>query len=138
MEAEKMTPDELRERIERSGVSGRQIARVLGIERAQPSKWCRGIKPIPERHVGRIRELTDLPPPGQDQRAQSAKLQAPLRISAFSVLPGLPEGGENRVEDRTPVVAHQRPTLTRSMTGPLHADFVRAHNEASWHGDWKF
>jgi hypothetical protein len=24
------------------------------------------------------------------------------------------------------------------MTGPLHADFVQAHNEASWRGDRKF
>ena len=53
-----MKPDELRERIERSGVSGRQIARALGVERAQPSNWCRGVKPIPERHVPRILELT--------------------------------------------------------------------------------
>jgi hypothetical protein len=133
-----MTPDELRERIERSGVSGRQIARALGIERAQPSKWCRGTKPIPERHVGRIRELTDHPPPGQAQRAQPAKLTAPLGATAFSVFRGLLKGGEDRVEDRTPVVAYQRPTLAPSMTGPLHADFVRAHNEASWRGDCKF
>jgi hypothetical protein len=138
MELGKMMPDELRERIERSGVSGREIARTLGIERAQPSKWCRGIKPIPERHVGRIRELTDHPPSGQTQGAQSAKLKAPPPASAFFVLRGLLKGGGNRVDDRPPVVAHQRPPLAPSMTGPLHADFVRAHNEASWRGDWKF
>ena len=41
-----MTPDELRERIERSGVSGCQMARALGVERAQPSKSRRGVKPM--------------------------------------------------------------------------------------------
>jgi hypothetical protein len=132
-----MKPDELRERIERSGVSGRQIARALGVERAQPSKWCRGVKPIPERHVPRIRELTDDPPPGPVQEAQSAK-NAPRPASAFSVLRGLLKGGGNRVEARPAVVAHQGPPLAPSMMGPLHADFVQAHNEASWRGDWKF
>jgi hypothetical protein len=131
-----MKPDELRERIERSGVSGRQIARALGVERAQPSKW-RGVKPIPEHHVPRIRELTDDPPPGPAGEAQSAK-KAPRPASAFSVLRGLLKGGGNRVEARPAVVAHQEPPLAPSMTGPLHADFVQARNEASWRGDWKF
>ena len=115
-----MTPDELRERIERSGVSGRQIARALGVERAQPSKWCRGVKPIPQRHVPRIRDLTDDPPPGPAQEAQSAKKDPRF------------------VEARPAVVAHQGTPLAPSMMGPLHADFVQAHNEASWLGDWKF
>jgi transcriptional regulator with XRE-family HTH domain len=49
-----MKPEELRKRIEGSGVSGRQIARALGVERAQPSKWCRGVKPTPS---GTFREF---------------------------------------------------------------------------------
>ena len=134
-----MKPDELRERIERSGVSGRQIARALGVERAQPSKWCRGVKPIPERHVPRIRELTDDPPPGPAQEAQSAKLKAPaagVRLFCFARIAERgwkPCGGSARA-----VAEHQRPPLAPSMMGPLHADFVQAHNEASWLGDLKF
>jgi hypothetical protein len=133
-----MKPEELRARIERSSVSGRQIARALGVERAQPSKWCRGVKPIPELHVPRIRELTDDPPPGPAREAQSAKLKTPRPALASSVLRGLLKGGGNRGETRPAVVAHQRPPLAPSMMGPLHADFVRAHNEASWRGDWRF
>ena len=133
-----MKPDELRERIERSAVSGRQIARVLGVERAQPSKWCRGVKPIPERYVPRIRELTDDPPPGPAQEAQSAKLKAPAASVRLFCFAGIVERRWKPVEARPAVVAHQRPPLAPSMTGPLHADFVQAHNEASWHGDWKF
>ena len=57
-------------------------------------------------------------------------MKAPLPASAFSVLRGLLKGGGNRAEARPAVVAHQRPPLAPSMTGPLHADFVQAHNEA--------
>jgi hypothetical protein len=36
------------------------------------------------------------------------------------------------VEARPAIVAHQGPPLAQSIVGPLHADFVQAHNEASW------
>jgi hypothetical protein len=38
------------------------------------------------------------------------------------------------VEARPAIVAHQGPPLAQSIVGPLHADFVQAHNEASWRG----
>lgn len=58
-----MTPAGLRARIVRSGVSGKRLARLLGILQSNVSRWCTGIRPIPAHHVAAIIRLTDNPPP---------------------------------------------------------------------------
>lgn len=57
-----MTPAELRSRIARSGLSGKRLARLLGILQSNVSRWCTGIRPIPAHHIPAIIRLTDNPP----------------------------------------------------------------------------
>ena len=88
-----MTPAELRSRIARSGISGKRLARLLGIPQPNVSGWCTGIRSIPAHHVARIIELTDNPPlrteppwrppadmpPSRHGRTIRAKRPQPLR-----------------------------------------------------------
>jgi transcriptional regulator with XRE-family HTH domain len=52
-----MTPHELIKIMQKQNWSGTQLARALGVAQPQIPKWRSGLKPIPERHAVKIREL---------------------------------------------------------------------------------
>jgi hypothetical protein len=54
-----MSPEELRERLERAGLTPYRLSYLLGVEPNEGSKWTRGDRPIPRGRVAQIIELTD-------------------------------------------------------------------------------
>jgi hypothetical protein len=54
-----MSPEELRERLKRAGLTPYRLSYLLGVEPNEGSKWTRGDRPVPERRVAQIIELTD-------------------------------------------------------------------------------
>ena len=54
-----MSPEELRERLGRAGLTPYRLSYLLGVEPNEGSKWTRGDRPVPKGHVAQIIELTD-------------------------------------------------------------------------------
>ena len=54
-----MSPEELRERLERAGLTPYRLSYLLGVEPNEGSKWTRGDRPVPKGRVAQIIELTD-------------------------------------------------------------------------------
>ena len=54
-----MSPEELRERLERAGLTPYRLSHLLGVEPNEGSKWTRGDRPVPKGRVAQIIELTD-------------------------------------------------------------------------------
>ena len=54
-----MSPEELRERLERAGLTPYRLSYLLGVEPNEGSKWTRGDRPVPKGRVAQIVELTD-------------------------------------------------------------------------------
>jgi hypothetical protein len=54
-----MSPEELRERLERAGLTPHRLSYLLDMEPNSASKWTRGALPVPRRRVARIIEVTD-------------------------------------------------------------------------------
>src|SRR5580692_713955 len=54
-----MSPEELRERLERAGLTPYRLSYLLGVEPNEGSKWTRGDRPVPKGRVTQIIELTD-------------------------------------------------------------------------------
>ena len=54
-----MSPEELRERLERAGLTPYRLSYLLGVEPNEGSKWTRGDRPVPKGRVSQIIELTD-------------------------------------------------------------------------------
>jgi hypothetical protein len=54
-----MSPEELRERLERAGLTPYRLSYLLGVEPNEGSKWARGDRPVPKGRVAQIIELTD-------------------------------------------------------------------------------
>ena len=54
-----MSPEELRERLKRAGLTPYRLSYLLGVEPNEGSKWTRGDRPVPKGRVAQIIELTD-------------------------------------------------------------------------------
>ena len=54
-----MSPEELRERLARAGLTPYRLSYLLGVEPNEGSKWTRGDRPVPKGRVAQIIELTD-------------------------------------------------------------------------------
>jgi hypothetical protein len=145
-----MSPEELRERLERAGLTPYRLSYLLGVEPNEGSKWTRGDRPVPKGRVAQIIELTDfvaehgaaaVPLPSlvrtADARIARRKTGVLPMPYARHVHPAVtrPEPVVSPPRDGRPSTpcAELRPE-TRAGFGPLHSDFVRAHNLASQRG----
>src|ERR1700684_3469202 len=54
-----MSPEELRERLERADLTPYRLSYLLGVEPNEGSKWTRGDRPVPKGRVAQIIGLTD-------------------------------------------------------------------------------
>jgi hypothetical protein len=139
-----MSPEELHERLERAGLTPHRLSYLLGMEPNSASKWTRGALPVPQRRVARIIEVTDF-----FSEHGAAAAPVPSLVRAGGTRPGLVRPAVTRPE---PVVSPDslsrdgRPSTpyaqlrseTKAGFGPLHSDFVRAHNLASQRGFERF
>ena len=135
-----MSPQELRERLERAGLTPYRLSYLLGVEPNEGSKWTRGDRPVPKGRVAQIIELTDF---------------VAAHGAAAVPLPSLVRTGNARPHHVRPAVTRPEPVVSphspsrdgrpstpcaelrsesRAGFGPLHSDFVRAHNLASQRG----
>ena len=135
-----MSPEELRERLERAGLTPYRLSYLLGVEPNEGSKWTRGDRPVPNGRVAQIIELTDFV-----AEHGAAAVPLPSLVRAAKARPRLVGPAVTRPE---PVVPPHSPSRdgrpstpcaelrseTRAGFGPLHSDFVRAHNLASQRG----
>jgi hypothetical protein len=118
-----MSPEELRERLNRAGFTPHRLSHLLGVDPNEGSKWTRGARPIPKGRVAQIVELTDFA-----AERGTAALGQPADARPRLVRPV--------VTRPKPVVSppEELRTETRAGFGPLHSDFVNAHNAASQSG----
>jgi hypothetical protein len=123
-----MSPEELRERLGRAGLTPYRLSYLLGVEPNEGSKWTPGDRPVPKGRVAQIIELTDF---------------VAAHGAATVPLPSLMRTAKARQRLVRPAVTRPRPVVslpaelrpeTRAGFGPLHSDFVRAHNPASQRG----
>ena len=135
-----MSPEELRERLERAGLTPYRLSYLLGVEPNEGSKWTRGDRPVPKGRVAQIIELTDFV-----AEHGAAAVPLPSLVRMANARPRLVRPA---VTGPGPVVSPRRPSRdgrpstpyaelrseTRAGFGPLHSDFVRAHNLASQRG----
>ena len=135
-----MSPEELRERLERAGLTPYRLSYLLGVEPNEGSKWTRGDRPVPKGRVAQIIELTDFV-----AEHGAAAVPLPSLVRTANARPRLVRPAVARPE---PVVSPHSPSRdgrpstpypelrseTRAGFGPLHSDFVRAHNLASQRG----
>ena len=136
-----MSPEELRERLERAGLTPYRLSYLLGVEPNEGSKWTRGDRPVPKGRVAQIIELTDFV-------AEHGVASVPLPSLVRRTVNGGPRLIPPAVIRPEPVVSPHSPSRdgrpstpyaelrpeTRAGFGPLHSDFVRAHNLASQRG----
>ena len=134
-----MSPEELRERLKRAGLAPYRLSYLLGVEPNEGSKWARGDRPVP-KGVAQIIELTDFV-----AEHGAAAVPLPSLVRTANARPRLVRPAVTRPE---PVVPPHGPSRdgcpstpyaelrseTRPGFGPLHSDFVRAHNLASQRG----
>jgi hypothetical protein len=135
-----MSPEELRERLRRAGLTPYRLSYMLGVEPNEGSKWTRGDRPVPKGRVAQIIELTDFV---AEQGAAAVPL--PSLVRTANARPRLVHPAVTRPEPVVPphspsrdgrpstLYAELRPE-SRAGFGPLHSDFVRAHNLASQRG----
>jgi hypothetical protein len=135
-----MSPEELRERLERAGLTPYRLSYLLGVEPNEGSKWTRGDRPVPKGRVAQIIELTDFV-----AEHGAAAVPLPSLVRTANARPRLVRPAVTRPQ---PVVPPHSPSRdgrpstpyaelrseTRAGFGPLHSDFVRAHNLASQRG----
>jgi len=112
---------------------------LLGVEPNEGSKWTRGDRPVPKGRAAQIIELTDF------VAEHGAAVPLPSLVRMANARPRLVRRAVTRPE---PVVPPHSPSKdgrpstpyaelrseTRAGFGPLHSDFVRAHNLASQRG----
>jgi DNA-binding transcriptional regulator YdaS (Cro superfamily) len=135
-----MSPEELRERLERAGLTPYRLSYLLGVEPNEGSKWTRGDRPVPTGRVAQIIELTDfvaahraatVPSPALVRTADARpRLVRPTMTRPQPVVPPHSPSKDGRAS--TPYAELR--SETRAGFGPLHSDFVRAHNLASQRG----
>ena len=123
-----MSPEELRERLGRAGLTPYRLSYLLGVEPNEGSKWTRGDRPVPKGRLAQIVELTDF---AAERGAAAVPLPALVRTT--NARPRLVRPTVTRLEPVVSPPAELRPE-TRAGFGPLHSDFVRAHNLASQRG----
>jgi hypothetical protein len=135
-----MSPEELRERLERAGLTPYRLSYLLGVEPNEGSKWTRGDRPVPKGRVAQIVEVTDYV---ADHGAAAVPL--PSLVRTANARPRLVRPAATGPE---PVVSPHSPSKdgrsltpyaelrseTRAGSGPLHSDFVHARNLASQRG----
>jgi hypothetical protein len=148
-----MSPEELRERLERACLTPYRLSYLLGVEPNEGSKWTRGDRPVPKGRVAQIIELTDfvaehgaavVPLPSlvrtataRIARQKTGVLPTPyaglvLHAVSWPEAVGLPHSPSRDARPSTPCAELR--SETRAGFGPLHSDFVRAHNLASQGG----
>jgi hypothetical protein len=123
-----MSPEELRERLERAGLTPYRLSYLLGVEPNEGSKWTRGDRPVPKGRVTQIIELTDFV-----AEHGAAAVPLPSLVRTANARPCLVRPAVIRQERIVSPPAELRPEI-RAGFGPLHSDFVRAHNLASQRG----
>jgi hypothetical protein len=123
-----MSPEELRERIERAGLTPYRLSYLLGVEPNEGSKWTRGDRPVPMGRVAQIVELTDFV-----AAHGAAVVPLPALVRTVNARPRLVHPAATRPEPFVSPPAGLRPETSAGL-GPLHSDFVRAHNLASQGG----
>jgi hypothetical protein len=139
-----MSPEELRERLERAGLTPYRLSYLLGVEPNEGSKWTRGDRPIPKGRVAQIIELTDfvaehgapavpLPSLVRAANARIARRETGVVRPAVTLQPVVSPHSQSRDGRPSTPYAELR-SETRAGFGPLHSDFVRAHNLASQRG----
>src|SRR3984957_4372230 len=135
-----MSPEELRERLERAGLTPYRLSYLLGVEPNEGSKGTRGDRAVPKGRVAQIIELTDFV-----AEHGAAAVPLPSLVRTANARPRLVRPAVTRPQ---PVVPPHSPSSdgrpstpnaelrseTRAGFGPLHSDFVRAHNLASQRG----
>ena len=133
-----MSPEELRERLERAGLTPYRLSYLLGVEPNEGSKWTRGDRPVPKGRVAQIIELTDFV-----AEHGAAAVPLPSLVRTANARPRLVRPAVTRPEPVVRHIARRRASFdalaelrseTRTGFGPLHSDFVRAHNLASQRG----
>jgi hypothetical protein len=123
-----MSPEELRERLERACLTPYRLSYLLGVEPNEGSKWTRGDRPVPKGRVAQIIELTDFV-----AEHGAAAVPLPSLVRTANARPRLVSPAVTRPEPVVPPPAELR-RETRAGFGPLHSDFVRGHNLASQRG----
>ena len=123
-----MSPEELRERLERAGLTPYRLSYLLGVEPNEGSKWTRGDRPVPKGRDAQIVELTDFV-----AAHGAAVVPLPALVRTANARPRLARPAVTRPLPVVSPPAELRPA-TRAGFGPLHSDFVRAHNLASQRG----
>ena len=131
-----MSPEELTERLEQSRLSTRELARQLGLASRTPARWRLGYEKIPAHHVARIRELTGDAPASQPIAAENAPgrptANPPTKTSGllaqFTAKAGhASQRRQAHFEPDHPQRPRPQPPFDPAR-GPLHSDFVSAHN----------
>jgi hypothetical protein len=123
-----MSPDELRERLGRAGLTPYRLSYLLGVEPNEGSKWTRGDRSVPKGRVAQIIELTDFV-----AAHGAAIVPLPALVRTVHARPRLALPAVTRPQPVVSPPAELRPE-NRAGFGPLHSDFVRAHNLASQRG----
>ena len=123
-----MSPEELRERLGRAGLTPHRLSYLLGVEPNEGSKWTRGDRPVPKGRVAQIIELTDFV-----AAHGAAAVPLPSLVRTANARPRLVCLAATPPQPVVSPPAELRPE-TRAGFGPLHSDFVRAHNLASQRG----
>jgi hypothetical protein len=132
-----MSPEELRERLERAGLTPYRLSYLLGVEPNEGSKWTRDDRPVPKGRVAQIIGLKDFV-----AEHGAAAVLLPALVRTANARPRLVRPA---VTQPQPVVSQHSPSRdgrpstpyaelrseTRAGFGPLHSGFVRAHNLAS-------
>jgi hypothetical protein len=101
---------------------------LLGVEPNEGSKWTRGDRPVPKGRVAQIVELTDFV-----AAHGVAAIPLPSLVRTGNVRPRFVRPAATRPEQFVSPSAELR-SETRAGFGPLHSDFIRAHNLASQRG----
>jgi hypothetical protein len=131
-----MSPEELTERLEQSRLSTRELAHQLGLASRTPARWRLGYEKIPGHHVARIRELTGDAPASQPIAAETAPAEPTTNpptkpsglLAQFTAKAGhASERRQARIEPDHPRRPRKQPSFDPAR-GPLHSDFVSAHN----------
>jgi len=122
-----MSREELRERLQRAGLTPYRLSYLLGVEPNEGSKWTRGDRPVPKGRVAQIIKLTDFV---AEHGAAAVPLPSLVRAN---LRPRLVRLAMTRPDQFVSPPAELR-LETRAGIGPLHSDFVRAHNLASQRG----
>ncbi len=106
-----MSPEELRERLERAGLTPYRLSYLLDVEPNEGSKWTRGDRPVPKGRVARIIELTDF-----IAEHGAAAVPFPALVRTANARPRLVHPAVTRPE---PVVSPHSPSIDGRPSRPV-------------------